>query len=200
MVWNAFPMNERLSKSERKRRAKGVEQLVGELAALPPGEIASLPCAADVREAILAARDLKGGARKRQLKYATKLLRDALLDDLYDLLANRKGSALKENRTLQRLEHLRNSLVSEAIRLYDEAMQTDGYLHETEPVDFLAGAKTLEAVARDLPGVDLFLLKNTAAQYARTRNRKFSRELFRIMRAAMEKAQYAQLRNKDNGV
>lgn len=194
-------MDERLSKSERKRRAKGVEQLVGELAALPPGEIASLPCAAVVREEILAARDRKGGARKRQLKYATKLLRDVPLDNLYDFLASRKGSALKEKRDLHRLEHLRNSLVSEAVRLYEEEMQTDGFLHETEPVDFLAGAPTLEAVARDIPGVDLFLLKNTAAQYARTRNRKFSRELFRIMQAAMEKAQFAQLQqDKDNGI
>jgi ribosome-associated protein len=193
-------MDERLSKSEKKRRAKGVEQLVGELAALPPGEIASLPCAADVRQEILAARNQKGGARKRQLKYATKLLRDAPLDDLYDFLASRKGSELKEKRALHRLEHLRNNLLREAVRLYEEEMQTDGYLHEMEPVDFLAGAPALEAVARDLPEVDLILLKNTAAQFARTRNRKFSRELFRIMRAAMEKAQFVNLQDTDNGV
>ena len=195
-------MEEHLSKSEKKRRAKGVEQLVLELAALPPGEIASLPCSAEVRDEILAARELKGGARKRQLKYATKLLREASLEELYEFLARNKGSALQEKRVFQELEHLRNSLANEAIRLYEESGQTDGFLHETEPVDFLDGSPALAAVEEQLPEVDLFQLKNTAMRYARTRNRKFSRELFRIMRAAHEKAQFAgqKKKDKDNGV
>jgi hypothetical protein len=37
-------------------------------------------------------------------------------------------------------------------------------------------------------------------QFAKTRNRKFSRELFRVMKAAMEKAQFRQQQDKNNGI
>ena len=37
-------METQLSKSEKKRRAKGIEQMVHELVALPVGEIVNLPC------------------------------------------------------------------------------------------------------------------------------------------------------------
>ena len=74
-------MDSQLSRSEKKRRAKALEQLVQELASLPPGEIAKLPCDKDLRDEILAAGSLKSGARKRQLKYATKLLREAPVEE-----------------------------------------------------------------------------------------------------------------------
>jgi ribosome-associated protein len=193
-------MDSQLSKSEKKRRAKGAEQLVIELVALPPREIASLPCDEEVRNEILAAKNLKGGSRKRQLKYATKLLRDRPVEQLYDFLARKKGSILKEKRELQELEHFRNLLITEAIQLYDEKKNVDGYANENEPGDFLQDSKTIRAIARQLPEVDGALLKNTAIQFARTRNRKFSRELFRIMRAALEKAQFAQIQDGNNGI
>ena len=98
-------MDSQLSRSEKKRRAKGVEQLVYELAALPANDIDSLPCDTDVRDEIFSAKKLKGGAKKRQLKYVTKLLRDRPVDDLYDFLAKKKGSALKQQREFKEIEY-----------------------------------------------------------------------------------------------
>jgi ribosome-associated protein len=193
-------MDSQLSKSEKKRRAKGVEQLVNELAALPSGEIASLPCDQEVRDAVAAAKKLKGGTRKRQLKYATKLLRDKPAEELYDFLERKKGSMLKEKREFQKLEHYRNLLITEAIGLYEERRQNNGYANETEPVEFLHDTETLRTIVDHLPKVDPALLKNAAMQFAKTRNRKFSRELFRVMKAAMEKAQFAQQQDKNNGI
>jgi ribosome-associated protein len=193
-------MDSQLSKSEKKRRAKGVEQLVSELAALSLRQINALPCGREIREEIAAAIDLKGGARKRQLKYATKLLRDHPVEELYDFLAREKGSMLKEKRQFHELEHLRNTLITEAVQLYDERMHDNGYENETEPVELLHGSKIMRTIVTHLPEVDQVSLRNAALQYARTRNRKFSRELFRIMKAAVEKAHFLQKQDKKNGI
>lgn len=185
-------MDSQLSKSEKKRRAKGVEQLVHELAELPKSDVVSLPCDKEVRDEICSARNLKGGARKRQLKYVTKLLRDRSIDDLYDFLAKKKGSTLKKQREFKEIEHLRNILLNEAVERYDNIMHHEGYFVETnEPVDLLETSEVVRTIAALFPGIDKELLKNTAVQFAKTRNRKFSRELFRIMKAASEKSQFA---------
>jgi len=193
-------MDFQLSRSEKKRRAKGLEQLVRELTDLAPGEIASLPCDEEIRKEITAAKNCKGGARQRQLKYATKLLRDKPVEELYDFMARKKGSMLKDKREFQELEHFRNILISEALQQYDESRNDNGYFNDTDPGDFLHDTEILRTIVKQLPEVDQALLKNAAMQFARTRNRKYSRELFRIMKAAMEKAQFSQLQDKKNGL
>jgi len=193
-------MDSQLSKSEKKRRAKGLEELVSELAALSPGEIAALPCEEEVLKEITGARNCKGGARQRQLKYATKLLRDKPVEELYDFMARKKGSMLKDKREFQELEHFRNLLVTEALQLYEEKRNDNGFLNENDPGEFLHGSETLQTIAKHLPEVNQDLLKNAAMQFARTRNRKFSRELFRIMKAALEKAQFVQHQDRKNGI
>ena len=193
-------MVSQLSKSEKKRRAKGIEQLVYELASLPDREIGNLPCNQTIQEEIRSARNLKGGAKKRQLKYATKLLRKQPVDDLYDFLAQKKGSLLKKNREFHELEHFRNLLISETVELYDDVINNDGYISDMEPLELLRESVALDAIVEHLPDIDKALLKNTVMQYARTRNKKFSRELFRILKAAHEKSLYSQIKGKDNGV
>jgi ribosome-associated protein len=206
MQWNKKLCNDvfmdsHLSRSEKKRRSKGIEQLVIELADLAQGEIASLPCGQEIRDEIASAKNLKGGARKRQLKYATKLLRDNKhVEELYDFLVRKKGSMLKEKRAFQELENYRNLLITEAVQLYEEQRHGNGYMNENEPTEFLHDSETLRAIVKHLPGVDQSLLKNTAMQFARTRNRKFSRELFRIMKAATERAQFSQQKDTNNGI
>jgi ribosome-associated protein len=193
-------MNSQLSKSERKRRAKGIEQLVYELASLPDRVIVALPCDQEIKEEIRSAKNMKAGAKKRQLKYVTKLLRNKPVEELYDFLALKKGSLLKKNREFHELEYFRNLLITETVELYDGVMNNDGYLSEMEPLDLLRESVALDAIVDHLPDIDKALLKNTAIQYARTRNKKFSRELFRILKAAHEKIQYSQKQGKDNGI
>ena len=193
-------MDFQLSKSEKKRRAKGIEQLVLELAALPLGVIASLPCDQEVRDEIASAKNLKGGARKRQLKYATKLLRRKSVEELYAFLTRKKGSMLEEKREFHELEHFRNLLITEVIQQYEERMHNNGYINDKEPVEFLRDSQTIRTIVKHLPQVDQDQLRNTAIQYARTRHRKFSRELFRILKAAAEKEQYSQKRDRSDGI
>ena len=193
-------MDSQLSKSERKRRAKGIEKLVYELASLPHNEINALPCDQEIREEILSAKNQKGGAQKRQLKYATKLLRKNPVDDLYDFLAKKKGSSLQKNREFHNLEHLRNLLINETLQQYEDMMQNNRDINEDDPFDILGESDALAAIVDQLPDVDQTLLKNTAIQFARTRNKKFSRELFRIFKAEFEKKQFSQKQDKDNGI
>ena len=193
-------MDLQLSKSERKRKAKGIEQLVNELATLPDREILALPCDQEIQEEIRSAKNLKGGAKKRQLKYATKLLRDSSVDELYDFLAQKKGSLLKKNREFHDLEHLRDLLINEAVQQYEDMMHNNGYISENEPFGFFRESEALKAIAGHFPDIDQALLKNIALQFARTRNRKFSRELFRILKAVHEKKQYSKIKDKGNGV
>ena len=189
-----------LSKSEKKRRAKGIEQLVYELASLPDREILVLPCDQEIQEEIRSAKNLKGGAKKRQLKYATKLLRDKSIDELYEFLEKKKGSLLKKNREFHDLEHLRNLLVDEAVQHYEDMMHNNGYINENEPSDLFRESEALNVIEDHFPDIDQALLKNAALQFARTRNRKFSRELFRILKAALEKKQFSKTEENNNGV
>ena len=193
-------MDSQLSKSERKRRAKGIEKLVYELASLPHNEINALPCDQEIREEILSAKNQKGGAQKRQLKYATKLLRKNPVDDLYDFLAKKKGSSLQKNREFHNLEHLRNLLINETLQQYEDMMQSNRDINEDDPFDILGESDALATIEDQLPDVDQTLLKNTAIQFAKTRNKKFSRELFRVLKAEFEKKQFSQKQDKDNGI
>jgi ribosome-associated protein len=189
-----------LSKSERKRRAKNIEQLVSELAALPDSEINSLPCEQEVQVELCAAKNLKGGAKKRQLKYATKLLRDMPVDGLFDYLAKKKGSLLKQNREFHDLEYMRDLLISEAVERYVDTMHNDRYVNDNEHFTFSWNSEALQIIIKQLPHVDQEILKTAAIQFAKTRNKKFSRELFRILKAAADKSRYAQKQDMDNGL
>ena len=193
-------MDHLTSKSERKRRAKSIEQLVHELASLPNRQIVALPCDQEIQEELRSVKNLKGGAKKRQLKYTTKLLRDQPVDELFDFLALKKGSLLKKNREFHNLEHFRNLLTNEAVQQYEKMMHHGGYIIENESLDFLKESSAIDTIVDNFPDIDQAQLKNTAMQYARTRNLKFSRELFRTLKAAFEKMQYAQIQDKNNGV
>jgi len=193
-------MESHLSKSERKRRAKDIEQLVIELAALPEREISMIPCEPEIQNEIHSAKDLKGGAKKRQLKYITKLLRKKSVDDIFEFLARQRGSQLKSKREFHNLEHLRNLLIDEVMQKYEENILNSRYVDEHEPIDFSWQSEALETISNQLPGIDLTQLKNIAIQFAMTRNKKFSRELFRILKGAFEKMQYAQTKDRKNGI
>ena len=108
------------------------------------------------------------------------------------------GSFLKKNNEFHELEYLRNTLIDEVVQLYDDLMNNNGYLNEAEPSDLLKESKAINSIMDHFPEVDEILLRNTAIQFARTRNRRFSRELFRILKAALEKKQYSKIQGKDN--
>jgi predicted metal-dependent hydrolase len=122
------------------------------------------------------------------------------IEDLYDFLSRKKGSILKEKREFQELENFRNLLLTEVVKLYEETIQSNGFLNESEPEELLHDSETIQAIVLHIPDIDETQLKNTAIQFAKTRNRKFSRELFRIMKAATEKAQFSQKQDQNDGI
>ncbi|MCB2182140.1 MAG: DUF615 domain-containing protein [Desulfobulbaceae bacterium] len=179
-----------LSKSEKKRRAKKIEQLAVELVSLSPTDIKKLPCDDFIKNEILACRDLKAGARKRQIKYLTKNLRDIDSGPLYDFMSDQKGSSLKENKEFHELENIRDNIINEAISAARDARQ--------EQLEFERDwySETLETAVRNLPDLDEDAVRQLAWRYIRGRKAAQSREIFRLLKAASERKQWQNSKEK----
>ena len=185
-------MEELLSKSEKKRRSKAVEQLVQELVSLSVRDLAALPCDEEVRQELADARKLKGGSRKRLIKYIAKMLRRTDSGELFTFLQERKGSHLKRDREFHELEHLRDAIINEAIEIHDQALQ-DGMSWDEPDWESVA----VSAAIQSFPDVDAAELKKAAWYFARTHKVQYSREIFRMLRAAMERQQLQKAKEKD---
>jgi ribosome-associated protein len=170
-----------ISRSEKKRQAKQVEELAYELAALPVAEIRRLPCDAVIREEILATKDLKGGAYKRQVKYLAKELREQETAPLLAFLAERQGSQLRKKQEFHELEQLREAIITDVLAAHDEARAEERPLDEEWPSPAID-----KAVAR-LPELDAATVRTAAARYARNRKSAYSKEIFRALKTAQER-------------
>jgi len=177
-------MTVQMSKSEQKRRIKQLEKLVAELSNLPPSMIAQLPCTEEIRNLLKDAVTMKGGARNRHVKYITKILKDTPVEELYSFLSKRKGKELQEKKEFHEVEYLRDALLNEAI----EQQRIAAREHEELEEDW--HSETAGKISEEYPGIDTLLLTRLAWLFTRTRNRKHSRELFRIIRAAHEQEQF----------
>ena len=180
-----------ISKSEQKRRMKMREELVAEICALPVVLIRQLPLDEEIRALLTEAATLKGGARNRQVKYITKLLKDVPTDAVYEFLALRRGAALQVKKMFHELEYLRDALLSEAIACQQEA--------ETNQEDFGEDweSQIVAEMISALPRLDARAMTSLAWMYARGRNPRYSREIFRQLRAAQEQQKRADARGKD---
>jgi ribosome-associated protein len=68
---------DRPSKSQRKREALALQDLGATLVTLKPAQLDKIPLPEELREAVLAARQMtQRGARKRQLQYIGRLMRE----------------------------------------------------------------------------------------------------------------------------
>ncbi len=175
---------ERLSKSELKRQHKQVEAAAKEITALNDAELNQLQLDSEIVEAARLCRTLKGGALKRQVKYVAKLLKQGEVDLLLAQLASMKGSRLAENKAHHQAERLRDAIINEALDF------RDGCLQEGLTMEMDWPSQTLEQVVEEFVDIDELELRRSAYQYAQTRNRVHSREIFRVLRAAAEKQRY----------
>jgi ribosome-associated protein len=169
-----------LSRSEQKRRIKQLGKLVVELVELSPAVLQKLPVQQDVRDYLLEAGSLKGGARKRQIKYITKLLRTEPAEPLYDFLALRKGGQLLEAKQFHEIEYLRDILIEEAIEARRQARAEHQDLEENWQ------STVVRDIAEELPSVDQQGLNRLGFLFAMTRSKRHSREIFRMLQAARE--------------
>ena len=169
-----------ISKSERKRRCQWQEELALALTALTGGELSNLPADAETLQAIRDSHGLRGGAKKRQLKYLAKLLRERDVTDMHAFLEQRKGSRLRVNERQRQAECLRDAFINTAIAALEESryrqIPWDGQWQSEALADFLASH----------PHVDEREIRQLAASYAQSRNRIYYRELFRVVKAAMD--------------
>lgn len=99
------------SKSQLKRDAKALVEMGDQLLSIPEDQLhqINLP---DVVAAILETKKItKGNARKRQLQYVGKLLRNADLTDLKQLLARFDASTREHATQFHQLEDWRERLI-----------------------------------------------------------------------------------------
>jgi ribosome-associated protein len=185
-------MTVEMSRSEQKRRMKQLEKLVAELSSLPPSLINQLPCSDEIRSRIREASTMKGGVRNRHVKYITKRLKTEPVEEFYSFLSEKKGKAMQVKKEFHEIEYLREELLSEAIEQHRVARHDHEELEEDWP------SMVAEKICSEYPGVDKTLLTRLGWMYARTRNSRHSREVFRIIRAAQEQAVYSRELNKNN--
>ena len=177
-------MENHLSRSEKKRQAKAVEHLAYELAALADTAIKALPCEKYLISEIMQAKALKGGARKRQIKYIAKELRAQDTKPLLRFLEDKKGSQLRKNQEFRNLERLREDVISEAIKHYADAEEAETGVDEKWQSPFLENIKEM------FPVLDMQALRSSALRYAATRKPLYKREIFRMLKAASERKHF----------
>ena len=173
-------MTERISKSARKRRFKDEESAAGELALLSEKDLKKLPVGQPLKDEIIRCRGLKAGARKRQIKYLAKVMREESVEEILGFLAARKGSKLKENKLHREAGRLRDVIINEAIDQQQLCLQAGLKWEPNWP------GEELDAVVQRYP-LDGGDLRRTVHQYVQTRIHNHYKETFRILKAAVEK-------------
>jgi ribosome-associated protein len=176
-------MEQEISRSAKKRMAKAIEELAGELAELSDNDLKGLPADDALKREIALTRSMKGGARKRQVKFIARELRQTDHDEIFAYLARRKGSQLQEKQTFHELERMRDAILTEAIeqhQQHDSRAASDRNSYENTAV--LTAAEQFPDLDRDSVG-------RAAKRYAATRKPALSREIFRLLKAAMQRLQ-----------
>ncbi|MCL2459192.1 MAG: DUF615 domain-containing protein [Desulfobulbus sp.] len=172
-----------ISRSEQKRRVKEIERLVAELVSLPAQIVNQAPTPEEFRQQVREATGLRGGARQRQIKYLTKLAQQFPLEALYDLISQHRGHALAAKKQMHELEFYRDALIEEALEQQERCRQTGEACEEQWP------SQTISALQAEMPEVDPLALLRLASLFARTRNPRYSREIFRSLRSVQEMRQ-----------
>ena len=175
-----------VSRSEKKRQAKNIEEIAKELVALSPALIKKLPADDLLKTELNNSRDLKGGALKRQTKFIAGMLRETGADEVLAFLTERKGSHLKQAGEFHELERLREDIITEVIEAREEAQRNQEHLTESWQ------SETIAVACRRFPALDPNGLKKSALRYAATRKPVHRREMFRQLHAAMERQQFSE--------
>ena len=173
-------MVEKISRSEQKRRYKQIENMARELVELSNNALKKFPGSDEIKEEIVTIRGLKAGARKRQIKYLTKLLRSSSVDELYDFLTSLKGSKLKEKSLFHEAERLRDAMINEAMEDHQFCKKNNIQWEPNRQSD------AIDQVTSSYTSLDANVVQKLVYQYVKTRNKVHYRELFRMTMAAIE--------------
>ncbi|WP_448872701.1 DarP family protein [Desulfobulbus propionicus] len=169
-----------MSRSEQKRRVKDVEKLVAELVKLPAQVLAQVDDLEEVRDALLKTAQLEGSVRQRQIKYLTKRIALLPLEPLYDLVGQYLGRELVEKKQQHLLEFYRDALIDEALAKEQDVLESGGEWGEGW------SSKTIAELQEAMPETDPLTLARLAYLFTRTRNPRYSREIFRYLKSVQE--------------
>ena len=111
---NHHAADQYVSKSQKKRDSRELQDLGAELAKLSDAQLDGLALPSELKEALCAAKTIKQhGALKRQLKFIGGLMRGLNVDPIREQLAGMKlqsGSAVRQH---HRVERWRDRLIAE---------------------------------------------------------------------------------------
>ena len=105
------PDGTRKSKSQRKRDAKALQALGESLTALGESDLARIPMWPDLEAAVADARGLERAARRRQIRYVARLLREGDPGPIAQALDTVRSPGRREAARHRRIERLRDALV-----------------------------------------------------------------------------------------
>jgi ribosome-associated protein len=150
-----------VSKTKKKREMHELQALGAALVELPETRLKTLAIDEQLRAAVLEAKRIKSHeARRRQIQYIGRLMRDLDPQPIRALLAEIEGGSAQANARHRRLEAWRERLIGD-----DEA---------------------LTAFAAEHPGADLqalrTLIRNTRKEQKEGKPPRAYRELFRILK------------------
>lgn len=112
---------EYVSKSQLKRESHARQALGEELVKLNSEQLAKFQLPEQLLEAIQMAQNIKKhGAKKRQLQYIGRLMRDIEVEPIQQILDNIKGISAQAIAQQHKIEQWRDRLINEG----DEALQT----------------------------------------------------------------------------
>ena len=105
---------EPLSKTRRKQQMQELQDLGEELAALSADRLKKIDIPEHLRDALKEAQRMNShGARRRQLQYIGKLMRDVEAEPIRAALAAVRGESAAEVARMHRLERLRSRLLED---------------------------------------------------------------------------------------
>ena len=113
------PAEIRKSKSQRKRESLALQALGESLATLAPGDLDRIPMWPELRDAVADARDLERVARRRQIRYVARLLREGDSARIAQAFETVRRPGRREAVRHRRIERLRDALMRDD-RLLDD--------------------------------------------------------------------------------
>ena len=162
-----------VSRSQKKRDAKSVEDLAETIIGLTPALLREVPLDDDLREEVLAARRMtQHGARKRQTKLVAKLMRERDLDAIREFIEEASGVRAEQTHAFKELETLRDLILREASR-----------------------SQAVREAEQRFPGLDGAALLSLAALFDHSGNKRYARELFRMLKAAQDRERFRRKKN-----
>jgi ribosome-associated protein len=155
--------DEFVSKTKRKQEMHGLQALGAALVSLPESQLRELSLDGPLREAVLEAKRIKSHeARRRQMQYIGRLMREVDAAPIRERLAAIEGHSASASAEHRRLEAWRGRLIA------DDAALTE--------------------FAQAFPGADLqalrALLRNARKELKVGRPPRAQREIFRLIRDA----------------